>query len=91
LNAFREVEDIKIEIKTLIEEILIAEERKAAALHAQYLSGERYTQGVTSYLEFLESQRQAFDAEFELVNLQQQLLSSHARFYRATGGGPVIQ
>jgi multidrug efflux system outer membrane protein len=91
LNAFREVEDIKIEISTLSQEINIAEERKASALNAQYLSGERYSQGITSYLEFLESQRQAFDAELELVNLQQQLLTAHARLYRATGGGPVVR
>ena len=91
LNAFREVEDLKIEISTLMEEITIAEERKASALNAQFLSGERYSQGITSYLEFLESQRQAFDAELELVHLQQQLLSAHARMYKATGGGPVVQ
>jgi outer membrane protein, multidrug efflux system len=91
LNAFREVEDLKIEISTLMEEISIAEERKASALNAQFLSGERYSQGITSYLEFLESQRQAFDAELELVQLQQQLLSAHARLYRAIGGGPVVQ
>ena len=91
LNAFREVEDLKIEISTLMEEITIAKERKASALNAQFLSGERYSQGITSYLEFLESQRQAFDAELELVQLQQQLLSAHARFYSATGGGPVVQ
>jgi outer membrane protein, multidrug efflux system len=91
LNAFREVEDLKIEISTLMEEINIAKERKASALNAQFLSGERYSQGITSYLEFLESQRQAFDAELELVQLQQQLLSAYARMYRATGGGPVVQ
>jgi outer membrane protein, multidrug efflux system len=91
LNAFREIEDLKIEISTLKEEIKIAEVRKASALNAQYLSGERYSQGITSYLEFLESQRQAFDAELELVQLQQQLLSAHVRFYRATGGGPAVQ
>lgn len=86
LNAFREVEDAKIEIKTLLKEIEIMQERKDAALNAQYLSGERYTQGVTSYLEFLESQRQAFDAELELVALKQSLMGAYAKLYKATGG-----
>jgi multidrug efflux system outer membrane protein len=36
---------------------------KRAALEAQFLARERYDKGVTSYLEFLEQQRQAFDAE----------------------------
>lgn len=86
LNAFREVEDAKIEIITLQQEIAIMQVRKDAALNAQYLSGERYNQGVTSYLEFLESQRQAFDAELELVALKQSVLSAYAKLYKATGG-----
>jgi multidrug efflux system outer membrane protein len=89
LNALREVEDVKIEIRTLMQEIDIARERKGSALSAQFLSGERYSQGVTSYLEVLESQRQAFDAELELVHLNQSLLSAYARFYKVMGGGPV--
>ncbi|WP_291777433.1 efflux transporter outer membrane subunit [Cecembia sp.] len=89
LNALREVEDVKVEIRTLMQEIDIAKERKGSALSAQFLSGERYSQGVTSYLEVLESQRQAFDAELELVFLQQSLLSAYARFYKVMGGGPV--
>jgi multidrug efflux system outer membrane protein len=89
LNAWREVQDVKVEIRTLEEEIEIAIDRKRSALSAQFLSGERYSQGVTSYLEFLESQRQAFDAELELVHLKQSLLSAYARFYKVMGGGPV--
>lgn len=91
LNALREIEDVHILISTLKEEIKIAKERKAAALNAQFLSGERYSQGITSYLEFLESQRQAFDAELELVHLQQSLLTAYTTFYRAAGGGPIIR
>ncbi|MGY6742918.1 MAG: efflux transporter outer membrane subunit [Cecembia sp.] len=89
LNAWREVQDVKVEIRTLEEEIEIARDRKQSALSAQFLSGARYSQGVTSYLEFLESQRQAFDAELELVHLKQSLLSAYARFYKVMGGGPV--
>ncbi len=89
LNALREVEDEKVSIRTLQQEIAIATERKNSALSAQYLSGQRYSQGVTSYLEVLESQRQAFDAELELVHLKQALLSTYARFYKVIGGGPV--
>lgn len=89
LNALREVEDEKVSIRTLQQEIAIATERRKSALSAQFLSGQRYSQGVTSYLEVLESQRQAFDAELELVHLKQALLSAYARFYKVIGGGPV--
>jgi multidrug efflux system outer membrane protein len=91
LNALREVEDVKIEIITLKQELAVAEERRKSALNAQYLSGERYTQGVTSYLEVLESQRQAFDAELEMVRLKQSLLSAYIMFYKVMGGGPLIE
>ena len=43
--------------------------------------------GVTSYLEFLEQQRQAFDAELLLEGLRANLLSSYVRLYKALGGG----
>ncbi|TVP43571.1 MAG: efflux transporter outer membrane subunit [Mongoliibacter sp.] len=89
LNALREMEDIKVGISTLNQELLAARERKKSALSAQFLSGERYSQGVTSYLEVLESQRQAFDAELALVQLQQSLLSAYVQFYKASGGGPI--
>lgn len=45
LNAWREVHDVKVEIRTLEEEIEIARDRKQSALSAQFLSGERYSQG----------------------------------------------
>ena len=51
------------------------------------LSRERYNMGVTSYLEFLEQQRQAFDAELLLEELRANLLSSYVRLYKALGGG----
>ncbi len=89
LNALREMEDIKVGISTMNQELIAAGERKKSALSAQFLSGERYSQGVTSYLEVLESQRQAFDAELALVQVRQALLSLYIQFYKAAGGGPL--
>lgn len=85
--ALKEVEDILTEIRTTKAEIEIAEQRRTAALQAQTLSRERYNMGVTSYLEFLEQQRQAFDAELLLEGLRANLLSSYVRLYKALGGG----
>ena len=70
-----------------VEEIVIAEGRKKAALEAQFLARERYDKGVTSYLEFLEQQRQAFDAELLLENLRSRLLTNYIQLYKALGGG----
>ena len=85
--ALKEVEDVLAEIRTTRDEIAIAERRREAALEAQTLSMERYNGGVTSYLEFLEQQRQAFDAELLLESLRANLLSAHVRLYKALGGG----
>jgi multidrug efflux system outer membrane protein len=85
--ALKEVEDVLAEIRTTQNEIEIAMRRRDAALQAQTLSRERYNMGVTSYLEFLEQQRQAFDAELLLEGLRANLLSAHVRLYKALGGG----
>lgn len=91
LNSLREVEDVLVEIRTAQTEIEIAKRRKAAAINAQELSRERYSKGVTSYLEFLEQQRQAFDAELILEEHRASLLTAYTKLYKALGGGWINQ
>lgn len=86
-NAVAEVEDVLVSISTTKEEIHIAKQRRKAALEAQFLARERYDKGVTSYLEFLEQQRQAFDAELLLEDLTARLLTNQVQLYKALGGG----
>jgi len=85
--ALAEIENLLATIRTIKQEIEIAEERKSSALNAQFLARERYDKGVTSYLEFLEQQRQALDAELLLENLRSRLLISYVQLYKALGGG----
>ncbi len=87
LNAFKEVEDVLIEISTLKEEQIALKEHVTAATGAMELSSERYDKGIASYIEYLESQRQAFDAQMSLVGNQQDILSAYARLFQAIGGG----
>ncbi|MHA7130611.1 efflux transporter outer membrane subunit [Algoriphagus namhaensis] len=87
LDAFREVENLLVNIQSLQTEMIAREAHVKAATRAQFLSQERYNQGVTSYLEFLESQRQAFDSQLNLAGTKQELLSSYAQLYKALGGG----
>jgi multidrug efflux system outer membrane protein len=58
-----------------------------AAVNAEELSNERYDKGVTSYLEVLDSQRAAFEAQLSYTNTYQLLLSSYVNLYRTLGGG----
>jgi multidrug efflux system outer membrane protein len=85
--AFKEVEDILFSIDALKAEITVREDHVSAAVNAQKLSMQRYDKGVTSYLEFLESQRQAFEAQQNLAGSQQKLLSAQISLYKALGGG----
>jgi len=87
LNAFREVEDMLIEIATLKEEEMAISEHVSAAISAMQLSSERYDKGIASYIEYLESQRQAFEAQMSLASNRQDLLSAYINLYQAIGGG----
>ncbi len=87
LNAFREVEDALIAIETLKEEQLAFQRRVDASINAMELSGERYDRGVANYIEYLESQRQAFESQLDLVATKQELLAAYIQLYKALGGG----
>ncbi|WNJ20291.1 TolC family protein [Pontibacter sp. G13] len=87
LNAFREVEDALVSIRTLKEEIEYRRDHVEAAQNALMLSQLRYDKGVTSYLEYLESQRQAFEAQQNYAGTRAELLSAYVSLYNALGGG----
>lgn len=87
LQAFKDVEDALIAIQTIRVELIAQQQRYTAALNAEYLSNERYNKGQTSYLEVLESQRQAFDAQLSYSQTRRDLLGAHVALYKALGGG----
>ena len=91
LNAFREVEDALIEIQTYKEQIAAKRRQVAAASNAAQLSRERYDQGITSYLEVLETERSWFNAELELSDVKRAYLSSYIKLYKALGGGWISE
>ena len=87
LNAFKEVEDALVSIITYKTELDAREIHFKAAANAAKLSKLRYDKGVTSYLEVLENERSAFEAELVLTQTYQELLSSYVGLYKALGGG----
>jgi len=86
-NAFREVADALIDYRKQVEF------RQEQELLTQTLSDQarlsrlRYTGGVTSYLEVLDSERQFFDAELSLARAQRDELLAILRLYKSLGGG----
>ena len=87
ITAFQEVEDALVEIHTLKDELQARQDHVDAADNAQNLSRERYDKGVTSFLELIESQRQAFEAELSLSETTQKLFNGYVKLYKALGGG----
>jgi multidrug efflux system outer membrane protein len=87
ITAFKEVEDALVSISTLKEELQYRLDHVNAALNARNLSKERYDKGVTSFLELLESERQAFEAELSYAQTMQKLFGAYTKLYKALGGG----
>lgn len=87
IQAFKEVEDALINISTSKVELEARRLQVEAAISARDLSLERYNGGVTSYLEVIENDRSAFEAELQYSQVRQQLLNGYILLYKALGGG----
>jgi multidrug efflux system outer membrane protein len=87
LQAFREVSDSLTEYQKRKEFRIQQQALTIAARDASRLANMRYTGGVTSYLEVLDSERQSFDAELGVVRSYRDELLAIVRLYRALGGG----
>ena len=86
-NAFREVDDALVAIAKLREQIAVGQADVTAQRRCLALSLDRYENGVSSYLEVLDSERSLFSAELTLVEYRSDLLSATAQLYKALGGG----
>lgn len=87
LQAFREVEDSLVSIRTYREQYAARSRQAKAAGSASTLSRARYDGGVTSYLEVLDSDRSLFDAQLSASAAKRQELVSVVTLYKALGGG----
>ena len=87
VQAFREVSDALVEYQKRKEFRIQQEALATAARDASRLANMRYTGGVSSYLEVLDSERQLFDAELGVVRTYRDELVAVIRLYKALGGG----
>jgi multidrug efflux system outer membrane protein len=87
VQAFREVSDALVEYQKRQEFRIQQEALQQAARDASRLANMRYTGGVSSYLEVLDSERQLFDAQLGLVRSYRDELVAIIRLYKALGGG----
>lgn len=91
LNAFREVDNSLITVSSLKDILTANKLASEAASNAGHLSRQRYYQGVTSYLEVIETQRQEFEIQLSLSKNYQELLSAYVQLYKTLGGGWITE
>jgi multidrug efflux system outer membrane protein len=86
-GGFREVSDALVSYEQASASEADLTERLAAARAALKLSGERYQSGYSPYLEVLDAQRTANDAELAFVRNRQARLAYSVDLMKALGGG----
>jgi len=85
--AFREVADALAARATLAEEIDAQKAVRDAQFERLSLAQARYQNGISSYLDVLDAERELFNAEQALVQSQLLRLTNTVDLYRSLGGG----
>ncbi len=86
-GALREVEDALVRFQRLREQQAAMQTIVKASQERLRLVDLRYVNGISSYFEVLDSQRQLFDAELQLTQLSSGAYAAVIELYRALGGG----
>lgn len=86
-QAFREVEDALVAVRTYRAEYKARHQQAMSAGNAARLSRIRYDSGVTDYLEVLDSERSLFSAELEESSSQRLAINAVIQLYKSLGGG----
>lgn len=86
-EAFREVDDSLIVYQKTLQQRSAQEALVTAAQKALNLANIRYSNGVATYLDVLDSERTLLNAKLSLAQSQGNLLVSVVQLYKALGGG----
>lgn len=86
-QAFREVADALVNAEQAAASEAEVERQRRAALEAQRIATRRYEAGYAGYLDVLDAQRGAQDAELALVRVRQARLDANVALMKALGGG----
>jgi multidrug efflux system outer membrane protein len=85
-QAFREVADLLVAREQLAEQLKAVEAQERSQQRAADIADARYRQGVGSFLEVLDAQRQLFAVRQGLIQLRRTQWSTAAQLYKALGG-----
>ncbi len=87
LTAFKEVETLMAKLAAHQRQSDAQEHLQTAADAAAKLARQRYSEGITTYLEVIEAERTALSARRALVQLRGQRLVTTVQLIQALGGG----
>jgi len=90
ITAFREFEDALIAGQKSLERLDFQELRVTAVKNYVRLSRLQFDEGYTPYLVVLDSLRQLYDAEIDLIKARNDTFIAAIQLYRAMGGGWVL-
>ena len=90
-EAFREVEDSLVAVRTYRDEHAAQSRRARSATLAAKLSRARYNGGVVDYLEVLDTERTLFNAELDKSQSLQRYYNAIVRLYASLGGGWSVE
>ena len=85
-QAFREVADLLVARDKLAEQMRAVEAQERSQQRAADIAEARYRQGVGSFLEVLDAQRQLFAVRQGLIQVRRAMWSAAAQLYKALGG-----
>lgn len=89
--AFREVAD-SLAVRGTVDRQVAAQQAVVDAAQKIYdLSGQRYAQGLDSYLGVLDAQRSLYNAQQGLMSLHLSRLANRVRLYAVLGGGGLVE
>jgi len=91
LTAYREVDDALIGVRTARDQVEAKQAQVNALRQALRLSELRYDEGLSSYIEVLDAQRNLFSAELDLTGIQRTQLATVVQLFRALGGGWPVE
>lgn len=86
-TALKETEDSMVSLQKSKEVLHHNQVQVAALQSATTLAEQRYYNGVSSYIEVLDAQRNLFQSELNLIDGQRQTIGSIISFVKAIGGG----
>lgn len=86
-NAIMEVTDALVVLKTIDEQLAIAEEQVINSSLAVRQSNLLFNSGFATYLEVINAQRSALENELNLNTLRKNKLTARIRLYKTLGGG----